>query len=261
MAEIRRAHPEAIGAILGGHGITAWGDTSAECEARSLEIIRTAERFIAENGRPEPFGRADPRLRAAAREASATPARPRSCRSSAGWPRPTGRRSATTPTARSCSTSSAGRSTRGWRRSARRARTTSCGPRSGRWSSTCRRPRISPTCSHGCASCTRPTATDYARLLRAQRRRPTARRCAARTRRSCWSRASGCSRSGPTSRPRASPASSTSTRSTSCAAPRRCRPTPRSRNRRSSGSSTGRSRRPSWRGCRSRSRSRPGSRS
>ena len=56
MAEIRRAHPEAIGAILGGHGITAWGDTSDECEARSLEIIRTAERFIADNGRTEPFG-------------------------------------------------------------------------------------------------------------------------------------------------------------------------------------------------------------
>ena len=56
MAEIRREHPEAIGAILGGHGITAWGDTSEECEARSLEIIRTAERFIAENGRPDPFG-------------------------------------------------------------------------------------------------------------------------------------------------------------------------------------------------------------
>ena len=56
MAEIRRAYPETIGAILGGHGITAWGDTSDECEARSNEIIRTAERFIAENGRPEPFG-------------------------------------------------------------------------------------------------------------------------------------------------------------------------------------------------------------
>ncbi len=56
MAEIRRAHPAAIGAVLGGHGITAWGETSAECEARSLEIIRTAERFIEENGRPEPFG-------------------------------------------------------------------------------------------------------------------------------------------------------------------------------------------------------------
>ena len=56
MAEIRRDHPEAIGAILGGHGITAWGDTSEECEARSLEIIRTAEEFIADNGRAEPFG-------------------------------------------------------------------------------------------------------------------------------------------------------------------------------------------------------------
>jgi rhamnulose-1-phosphate aldolase/alcohol dehydrogenase len=56
IAEIRRANPDAIGAILGGHGITAWGDSSDECEARSLEIIRTAERFIAENGRPEPFG-------------------------------------------------------------------------------------------------------------------------------------------------------------------------------------------------------------
>jgi rhamnulose-1-phosphate aldolase/alcohol dehydrogenase len=56
MAEIRRAHPEAIGAILGGHGITAWGETSADCEARSIEIIRTAERFIEESGRPDPFG-------------------------------------------------------------------------------------------------------------------------------------------------------------------------------------------------------------
>ena len=60
MAEIRRTHPEAIGAILGGHGITAWGDTSEECEARSLEIIRTAEQFIAANGGPEPFGPAMP---------------------------------------------------------------------------------------------------------------------------------------------------------------------------------------------------------
>ena len=58
IAAIQRAHPEAIGAILGGHGITAWGDTSEECEAHSLEIIRTAERFIAEHGRPDPFGAA-----------------------------------------------------------------------------------------------------------------------------------------------------------------------------------------------------------
>src|SRR5687768_8510801 len=43
IAEVRSAHPQAIGVILGGHGITAWGDTSEECEQRSLEIIRTAQ--------------------------------------------------------------------------------------------------------------------------------------------------------------------------------------------------------------------------
>ncbi|RAO32637.1 alcohol dehydrogenase [Micromonospora noduli] len=56
IAAIRRANPQAIGVILGGHGITAWGDTSEECEANSLDIIRVAEKFIAENGRTEPFG-------------------------------------------------------------------------------------------------------------------------------------------------------------------------------------------------------------
>jgi rhamnulose-1-phosphate aldolase/alcohol dehydrogenase len=56
IAAIAAANPRAIGCILSGHGITAWGQTSDECEARSLEIIRTAEVFIAANGRPEPFG-------------------------------------------------------------------------------------------------------------------------------------------------------------------------------------------------------------
>src|SRR5690606_17258485 len=56
IAAIKDANPQAIGVILGGHGITAWGDTSDECEAHSLEIIRTAERFIAERGVAEPFG-------------------------------------------------------------------------------------------------------------------------------------------------------------------------------------------------------------
>ena len=56
IAELQRRHPEAIGAILGGHGITAWGETSEACEARSLEIVRGAEQFIADHGRPEPFG-------------------------------------------------------------------------------------------------------------------------------------------------------------------------------------------------------------
>ncbi|GJJ20910.1 MULTISPECIES: bifunctional rhamnulose-1-phosphate aldolase/short-chain dehydrogenase [Mycolicibacterium] len=60
IADIKRRNPQAIGTVLGGHGITAWGATSAEAEAHSLEIIETAERFIAENGRPEPFGAALP---------------------------------------------------------------------------------------------------------------------------------------------------------------------------------------------------------
>ena len=56
IAAIAAASPQAIGVVLGGHGITAWGRSSDECEARSLEIIRTAAEFIEANGRPEPFG-------------------------------------------------------------------------------------------------------------------------------------------------------------------------------------------------------------
>ncbi|WP_344456445.1 bifunctional aldolase/short-chain dehydrogenase [Actinocorallia aurantiaca] len=56
IAAIAAANPQAIGVILGGHGITAWGETSEECQANSLEMIRTAEAFLAEHGRPEPFG-------------------------------------------------------------------------------------------------------------------------------------------------------------------------------------------------------------
>jgi rhamnulose-1-phosphate aldolase/alcohol dehydrogenase len=56
VAEIQRDNPDAIGVILGGHGITAWGETSGECEARSLEIIASAKRYLDQNGRSEPFG-------------------------------------------------------------------------------------------------------------------------------------------------------------------------------------------------------------
>ncbi|OHV47848.1 short-chain dehydrogenase [Pseudofrankia sp. BMG5.36] len=56
IAAVAREHPNAIGVILGGHGITAWGATSAQCEANALEIIQTAARFLAEHGKAEPFG-------------------------------------------------------------------------------------------------------------------------------------------------------------------------------------------------------------
>jgi rhamnulose-1-phosphate aldolase/alcohol dehydrogenase len=56
IAAVQQSNPQAIGVILGGHGITAWGATSDECEANSLEIITTAQRYLDEHGRPDPFG-------------------------------------------------------------------------------------------------------------------------------------------------------------------------------------------------------------
>lgn len=57
IARIKEKYPEAIGCILGGHGITAWGETSEACEKNSLWIIRTAEKYIKAHGKKEPFGR------------------------------------------------------------------------------------------------------------------------------------------------------------------------------------------------------------
>ncbi|MET8418542.1 bifunctional aldolase/short-chain dehydrogenase [Streptomyces sp. NPDC005134] len=56
IAAVKAARPEAIGCVLGGHGITAWGASSEECERNSLHIVRTAEAFLAERGKAEPFG-------------------------------------------------------------------------------------------------------------------------------------------------------------------------------------------------------------
>ena len=58
IAAIKEQHPQAVGCILGGHGVTAWGDTSEESEANSLWIIDTAAAYIAEHGKAEPFGTA-----------------------------------------------------------------------------------------------------------------------------------------------------------------------------------------------------------
>ncbi|MFF0814258.1 bifunctional aldolase/short-chain dehydrogenase [Rhodococcus sp. NPDC003318] len=76
ISAIKKDNPQAIGCILGGHGITAWGETSGQAQAHSLEIIAAAEEYIAANGSPQPFGapvagfgalpEADRRARAAA---------------------------------------------------------------------------------------------------------------------------------------------------------------------------------------------------
>lgn len=60
IAAVKAANPQAIGCVLGGHGITAWGSTSQECEANSLHMIRTAEAFLEQRGKAEPFGPALP---------------------------------------------------------------------------------------------------------------------------------------------------------------------------------------------------------
>jgi rhamnulose-1-phosphate aldolase/alcohol dehydrogenase len=56
IAAVAAEHPEAIGVILGGHGITAWGATSEKCEANSLAIIAAAQSYLYEHGKAEPFG-------------------------------------------------------------------------------------------------------------------------------------------------------------------------------------------------------------
>ncbi|OON82904.1 bifunctional rhamnulose-1-phosphate aldolase/short-chain dehydrogenase [Streptomyces tsukubensis] len=56
IAAAKKANPRAIGCVLGGHGITAWGETSSECEENSLRVIREAREFLSERGKPEPFG-------------------------------------------------------------------------------------------------------------------------------------------------------------------------------------------------------------
>ena len=56
IAAIQEANPQAIGCILGGHGITTWGTSSDECEQRSLHLIRTAEEYLVAKGRPNSLG-------------------------------------------------------------------------------------------------------------------------------------------------------------------------------------------------------------
>ena len=60
IAEIKAQNPGTIGCVLGGHGITAWGETSQEARDNSLRIIREATEFIEVRGDAEPFGAHDP---------------------------------------------------------------------------------------------------------------------------------------------------------------------------------------------------------
>ena len=155
-----RRNPAAIGVILGGHGITAWGATSAECEAQ-LAGDHRAPRSCSwtSTAAPEPFGPPSPATsRCPAPSGAPGPPRwPRCIRGLASTDRP--QVGHFTDADAVLGLPGPGRHPR-WPRSAPPARTISCARRSrplvldlppdrpaGRGDRT------------GCASCTPPTAT------------------------------------------------------------------------------------------------------
>jgi len=50
------SQPGLRGVIMGGHGLTTWAETSDNCEALSLDVIRRAAEFIDHRGKREPLG-------------------------------------------------------------------------------------------------------------------------------------------------------------------------------------------------------------
>jgi rhamnulose-1-phosphate aldolase/alcohol dehydrogenase len=56
IAALKRDNPGSVGVVLGGHGITAWGETSDEAEENSLWMIREAQAYIDAHSAEHPFG-------------------------------------------------------------------------------------------------------------------------------------------------------------------------------------------------------------
>ena len=215
-ARVQQENPQAIGTILGGHGITAWGETSQECERNSLWIIETAAAYIEANSKPEPFG-------GILEGYEALPDEERRARAARLMPTIRSIASLDRPMVGHFTDSDDGAGLPGPRRASPPGRPghvvpgplpahegQAAGPGPARDRSGRRTP------SPGCASSTTSTARTTRRTTTATAR-PSAgsgRRSAAPTRSSCSSPGWACSASARTSRPRAWPASSTSTPST-----------------------------------------------
>ena len=56
LRDLQRRAPEARGAVLEGHGMICWADSSEACEALSLDLIARAERFLADRDPDAAFG-------------------------------------------------------------------------------------------------------------------------------------------------------------------------------------------------------------
>ncbi|MGH8927791.1 MAG: bifunctional rhamnulose-1-phosphate aldolase/short-chain dehydrogenase, partial [Acidimicrobiia bacterium] len=53
---LQQSRPLLRGVVMGGHGLTSWGDTSEACAANTLDLISRAADFIERHGRSEPLG-------------------------------------------------------------------------------------------------------------------------------------------------------------------------------------------------------------
>ena len=55
LGEMATKHPEYVGAVLGGHGLFTWGETSKSCYETTLRIISKAAEWLAANEKQPPF--------------------------------------------------------------------------------------------------------------------------------------------------------------------------------------------------------------
>ncbi len=56
LGELASSNPQLAGAVLQGHGLFTWGDTSRVCYETTLRIVRRAGEWLAANGSAEAFG-------------------------------------------------------------------------------------------------------------------------------------------------------------------------------------------------------------
>jgi len=56
LEEVAKSNPDLKGAILAGHGLFTWGNTSKECYETTLAILQRAVDWLAENNKAEAFG-------------------------------------------------------------------------------------------------------------------------------------------------------------------------------------------------------------
>ena len=213
LRDFQRRLPDARGAVLEGHGMICWADTSEECEALSLDLIARAEQFLAERDVDAAFG--------AVRDGfTALPDDERRRRAGRSRPdRSRGRRIGA-PDGRRVQRRAGGARLPGPRGGAASGRPGHVVPRSlppHQGATAVSRPAGDGDVRRA-AGAPRGAARAVPRRLPAPTTTPTPRRprrrCAAPIRSSSSCRVSGCGASAPTRRRRGSPASSTSTRST-----------------------------------------------